>query len=171
VAQLVAVLKEVHYLQSREYENIPDRAVELYSRRDELRKYVINLDLTVHFYNKIRQTVLEVEYPLIENQLNDIDEKLLQAENSLTWNSEGTAAFIALLYFAVSRPATLNRLHSIHVTSRTKHLFLFLVLVLVLTKSLESFKTFLLIFAINISIVVLVINTNNHLIMFSSCTV
>jgi len=90
VSQLVAVLKEVHYLQSRAYENIPDRAVELYSRRDELRKYVINLDLTVHFYNKIRQTVLEVEYPLVENQLNNIDEKLLQAENSLTWNSEGT---------------------------------------------------------------------------------
>jgi len=89
--QLVAVLKEVHYLEGRAYENVPERAVELYSRRDELRKYVINLDLTIHLYNKIRQTVLEVEYPLVENQLNNIDDKLLQAENSLTWNSEGTA--------------------------------------------------------------------------------
>ena len=89
VTQLVAVLKEVHFLQSRAYENIPGGALELYSRREELRKYAINLHLTVHFYNKIRQTVLEVEYPLIENQLNNIDEKLLQAENCLTWNSEG----------------------------------------------------------------------------------
>jgi len=96
VAQLVAVLKEVHYLQSRSFENVPDRAVELHSRRDELRKYVINLDLIVHFYNKVRQTVLEVEYPLIENQLNDIDSKLQQAENSLTWNSDGILHFFSL---------------------------------------------------------------------------
>lgn len=86
----MAVLKEVHFLQSREYENVPEGALELYSRRNELRKYVIDLDLTIYFYNKIRQTVLEVEYPLIENQLNEIDHKLLRAENSLTWNSEGT---------------------------------------------------------------------------------
>jgi len=93
VRQLVAVLKEVNYLQSRSFENVPDRAIELHSRRDELRKYVINLDLIVHFYNKIRQTVLEVEYPLVENQLNGIDDKLQQAENSLTWNSEGFFIF------------------------------------------------------------------------------
>jgi len=90
--QLVAVLKEVNYLQSRSYENVPDGALELFSRRDELRKYVINLELAVHFYNKIRQTVLEVEYPLIENQLRDIDDKLVLAETSLTWNSQGTTA-------------------------------------------------------------------------------
>jgi len=96
-AQLVAVLKEVHYLQSRTYDNIPAGACELYLRRDELRKYVINLDLIVHFYNKIRQTVLEVEYPLVENQLSDIDHKLLQAENSLTWNSTGTDVTHAII--------------------------------------------------------------------------
>jgi len=90
VAQLVAVLKEVHFLQSRDYENIPEGALQLYTRQNELRKFVIDLDLTIYFYNKIRQTVLEVEYPLIENQLNDIDDKLTRAENSLTWNSDGT---------------------------------------------------------------------------------
>ena len=93
----MAVLKEVHYLQSRTYDNIPAGACELYLRRDELRKYVINLDLIVHFYNKIRQTVLEVEYPLVENQLSDIDHKLLQAENSLTWNSTGTDVTHAII--------------------------------------------------------------------------
>lgn len=88
------MLKEVHYLQSRAYENIPPGALDLYARRDQLRKYVINLDLTIYYYNKIRQTVLEVEYPLIENQLSDIDKKLLRAENSLTWNSEGQLSII-----------------------------------------------------------------------------
>jgi len=51
--------------------------------------YVINLELSVHYYNRIRETVLEVEYPLIEDQLSDIDKKLTHAENSLTWNSPG----------------------------------------------------------------------------------
>ena len=77
-------------MKSRDYENVPDGALELYERRDELRKFVINLELTVHFYNRIRRTVLEVEYPLVEDQLIDIDKKLSHAENSLTWNSPGT---------------------------------------------------------------------------------
>jgi len=93
--QLVAVLKEVHYMKSRDYENVPDGALELYERRDELRKFVINLELTVHFYNRIRRTVLEVEYPLVEDQLIDIDKKLSHAENSLTWNSPGTTLTFA----------------------------------------------------------------------------
>ena len=45
--QLVAVLREVHYMESRSYENVPAGALELYARRDELRNYVINLELSV----------------------------------------------------------------------------------------------------------------------------
>ena len=34
-------------------------------------------------------TVLEVEYPLVEKQLDDIDTQILKAEKELNWNSEG----------------------------------------------------------------------------------
>lgn len=53
------------------------------------RKYISNLDLTVQWYNKIRSTVIEVEFPLVESQLADIDTQLMKAEKDLDWNSEG----------------------------------------------------------------------------------
>lgn len=90
--QLVSVLQEVKYLEATSLEPVPPTADHVYSLRDTLRKYVINLDLTVYWYNKVRQTVLEVEYPLIEHQLAEIDLQLHKAENELTWKSEGIAS-------------------------------------------------------------------------------
>ena len=70
-------------------ESIPDSAASLYSKNDTLRKYVANLELTVQWYNKVRDTVIEVEFPLIDGQLTEIDAQLERAEKDLNWNSEG----------------------------------------------------------------------------------
>jgi dynein heavy chain len=43
----------------------------------------------VHLYNKVRNTILEVEFPLVEGQLQEIDVQLEQAEKSLNWESDG----------------------------------------------------------------------------------
>lgn len=75
--------------ESESVEAIPESATTVFSRNEEFHKYCANLDLTVAWYNQIRETILEVEYPLIEGQLKDIDAQLEQAENSLTWNSPG----------------------------------------------------------------------------------
>ena len=77
------------YLEVRSEEEIPSAAQQIYSRYDTLWKFTTNLDLTVSLYNKVRTTVLEVEFPLIESQLADIDSKLQQAESTLNWNSDG----------------------------------------------------------------------------------
>lgn len=87
--QLVAVLREVKYLEIRAEEEVPEAAKAIYSRYDTLWKFTTNLDLTVSLYNKVRTTVLEVEFPLIEGQIADIDNKLQQAETSLNWNTDG----------------------------------------------------------------------------------
>ena len=87
--QLVAVLREMKYLQLRGTENLPDSSSKLYEQNDTLLNYVANLDLTVTWYNKIRATVLEVEYPIIQEQLEDIDQQLQQAESGLNWISDG----------------------------------------------------------------------------------
>ncbi|XP_067673689.1 dynein beta chain, ciliary-like [Haliotis asinina] len=92
--QLVAVLREVKYLEIRAEEEIPQSANAMYERNDTFRKYLANLDLTVQWYNKVRSTVLEVEYPLIEGQLNDIDVQLEQAEKTLNWNGDGIWEYI-----------------------------------------------------------------------------
>jgi dynein heavy chain len=85
----VAVLREVKYLQQRGTENIPGSAGGLYEQNDMLLKYVANLDLTVTWYNKIRETVLEVEYPIIEAQLKAIDSHLHRAEHEMNWTIDG----------------------------------------------------------------------------------
>jgi dynein heavy chain, axonemal len=85
----VAVLREVKYLILRGTESIPASASSLYEQNDTLLSYVANLDLTVAWYNKIRQTVLEVEYPIIEQQLKSIDTLLYRAEHEINWNNNG----------------------------------------------------------------------------------
>lgn len=50
---------------------------------------VANLELMVNRYNKVLKTVLEVEYPLIQGQLQGIDLKLKEAEETLNWKMEG----------------------------------------------------------------------------------
>lgn len=92
--QLVAVLREVKYLEIRAEEEVPEAAKAIYSRYDTLWKFTTNLDLTVSLYNKVRTTVLEVEFPLIEGQIADIDNKLQQAETSLNWNTDGRLAVL-----------------------------------------------------------------------------
>lgn len=40
-------------------------------------------------YNQIRESILDVEYPLIGTQLADIDRQLEKAISQLNWTSEG----------------------------------------------------------------------------------
>jgi len=51
-------------------------------------QYIGNLELLVHGYNKLKQTLLEVEYPLIEDELRTVDEELQAAATSLTWQDD-----------------------------------------------------------------------------------
>lgn len=53
-----------------------------------LAQYIGNLELLVQGYNKLKQTLLEVEYPLIEDELRALDEQLKVAATSLTWQDD-----------------------------------------------------------------------------------
>ena len=44
--------------------------------------------------SRVRETVIEVEYPLVESQLKELDEQLEKAINQLNWTSEGIPMFI-----------------------------------------------------------------------------
>nr|XP_004569740.1 dynein heavy chain 9, axonemal [Maylandia zebra] len=92
--QLAAVLREVKYLVARQTEAIPETAVQIYTIRGQLWQYVANLELTVDRYNKVVHSVLDVERPLIQGQLSDIDAQLIKAEDSLNWNSQGVWEYI-----------------------------------------------------------------------------
>lgn len=83
------MLREVRYLEANQVESIPETAAEIYSSKESYRQLVANLELMVNGYNKILRTVLEVEYPLVQGQLQDIDSSLKEAEETLNWKTEG----------------------------------------------------------------------------------
>ena len=76
-------------MEASQAEVIPDMAVEIYSRKELMWQYVANLELTAGWYNKVMRSVLEVEFPLIRNQLRDIDVQVKEAEESMNWNCKG----------------------------------------------------------------------------------
>lgn len=51
-------------------------------------QYVSSLQLVAQWYNKLKQTVLEVELPLIRPELMSIDLQLTRAETDLTWDQD-----------------------------------------------------------------------------------
>lgn len=54
-----------------------------------------SLQLLVQWYNKLKQTVLEVELPLIRAELESIDVQLTRAETDLTWQDLDCGSFIS----------------------------------------------------------------------------
>ena len=79
---------------------IPESAANVFQQNETYRKYLQNLDVTVALYNKVRGTIMDVEYPLIEKQLYDIDQELEKAISQLNWTSEGIQLFL-LFHLAI----------------------------------------------------------------------
>ncbi|CAH2292037.1 dynein heavy chain 9, axonemal [Pelobates cultripes] len=92
--QLVSVLREVKYLQTLQMETIPKEAEDIFSSKESYRTYTANLELTVNWYNKVIKTILEVEFPLVEEQLKAIDIRLKNAEETLNWKTDGIWEYI-----------------------------------------------------------------------------
>jgi dynein heavy chain len=72
---------------------IPEDASKMYQENEKFVSYVTNLDYTTKSYNKIRLTILDVEKPLVEKQLEEIDRKLLRAQKELSWSTAGKNLF------------------------------------------------------------------------------
>ena len=68
---------------------VPESADHVFEQNETYRKYLQNLDVTVMLYNQVRETILDVEYPLIEQQLRDIDLEIEKAVANLNWTSAG----------------------------------------------------------------------------------
>ncbi|CAH6779586.1 Dnah11 [Phodopus roborovskii] len=86
--KLVAVLRDVKYLLMLKKSDIPDSALGIFQKRNTIFKYIGNLELLVQGYNKLKQNLLEVEYPLIEGELRAVDEQLNVAATWLTWKDD-----------------------------------------------------------------------------------
>ncbi|KAI9536522.1 hypothetical protein NQZ68_032317 [Dissostichus eleginoides] len=93
--KLTEVLKDVKYIQTLCEIEIPAAAMAVFEKRDMFTKYVSSLQLLVQWYNKLKQTVLEVELPLVRAELESIDVQLTRAESELTWKDPDCWSFIS----------------------------------------------------------------------------
>lgn len=50
----------------------------------------------MQWYNKLKQTVLEIELPLIRDELASVDQLLKRAETDLTWQHQDCWSFICI---------------------------------------------------------------------------
>uniref|UniRef100_A0A8C6C0I2 Dynein axonemal heavy chain 9 n=1 Tax=Monodon monoceros TaxID=40151 RepID=A0A8C6C0I2_MONMO len=87
--QLTSMLKGTSYLQPPQMMHIPETAAAMFSSREFCRQLVAKLELMANWYNKVMKTLLEVEFPLVQEELQNIDLCLRAAEETLSWKTEG----------------------------------------------------------------------------------
>nr|CAD7439423.1 unnamed protein product [Timema bartmani] len=86
--ELVSILREVSYLKTLGKEDIPEEALDLYQRNEDIRLWVGNLNLVIEWYNGIRSHCTPVEFDLIMDEIEEIDEKVAKVQETLNWNSD-----------------------------------------------------------------------------------
>lgn len=91
---LVRLLREVKYFMLLGVE-VPESASKIFEKNETFRRQVGNLDLIVGIYNSIQRSLLEIERPLVIEQLNAADEALKKALTTLNWNSHKIDAYIS----------------------------------------------------------------------------
>lgn len=80
----------MHYLKQIDRgDEIPEVALKMAERNETFRKYIENLNSTIMWYNKIRRTSKDVEFQLIELEIEEIDKLVQQGQTTLCWNSDG----------------------------------------------------------------------------------
>ncbi|KAM6104169.1 LOW QUALITY PROTEIN: dynein axonemal heavy chain 11 [Theristicus caerulescens] len=85
IKKLMPLFREVKYLFMLNQPSIPDSALAIYEKRSSF--HIRNLDLVIQLYKRLMQTILEVEYPLIEKELRTIDDQLKEAEEIRMWQA------------------------------------------------------------------------------------
>ncbi|KAI3381366.1 hypothetical protein SNEBB_008024 [Seison nebaliae] len=92
--QLKSVLQEVKYMEVADITDIPEKAAEIYKSKDKYRNLLNHLDYAVKSYNRIKDEILEVEYPLLNLQIQTIDEVIKRGEKDLMWDSDGLEDYV-----------------------------------------------------------------------------
>eukprot|EP00965_Chrysotila_dentata_P017223 571652-Pleurochrysis_carterae.AAC.1 len=100
-ASLVRLLREAKYLKMLGKE-VPRAAAELCAQREVFRVHMGNLELIVNKYNHVQTAMLEVERPLFEAQIAEIDAAVQQGIEHLTWRSHAIDEFLAEVMSLVS---------------------------------------------------------------------
>lgn len=90
---LVKLLREVKYFLLISMP-VPQSAQKIFTDQEVYRTQTGNLDMIVGMYNEIKQTLLPVEYPLLEERIVKMDAILEPGFKELKWRSKNINEFI-----------------------------------------------------------------------------
>lgn len=90
---LVNLLHETKYFIQLGIE-VPAEAKDVYDRARTFRRHIGSLDLIIGVWNRIQVTILEVELPLVKEQVAELDTRLEEGLSSLNWNSKTIDRYI-----------------------------------------------------------------------------
>eukprot|EP01063_Lacrimia_lanifica_P013523 TRINITY_DN2016_c0_g3_i2.p1 TRINITY_DN2016_c0_g3~~TRINITY_DN2016_c0_g3_i2.p1 ORF type:complete len:4660 (+),score=2247.11 TRINITY_DN2016_c0_g3_i2:150-14129(+) len=101
-AELVKMLREINYLEilnaseANEEQKfvIPQQAMTLYKMRDQFRMQILKLDTITSTYNNFTENMLDVEKPLLTQELQQFEEELQRGLKRLNWHSPDIDDFI-----------------------------------------------------------------------------
>ncbi|CAK6981780.1 dynein axonemal heavy chain 17-like isoform X1 [Scomber scombrus] len=86
--KLEVLQRELRYVSRETHMTLRPQAARLLTCRDDITHTYLNLSHMVSSYNQVVSGVLQVELPLIQDQLQDLDQSLLELQRN-TWSSEG----------------------------------------------------------------------------------
>ena len=90
--------------------DIPPDALDIFSHGDVYRMQTSKLELIVHMYNNILNTLIDVERPLIQEQLDQIDVSLEKGLTTLNWKGLGIDDFISDIHTLVFKASSTLKL-------------------------------------------------------------
>lgn len=91
--ELQAILREMRYMMLMEIQDIPEKALKLYEKAEELEASMSKFYRIVEWYNYIKTNTTEFEFALIEAEMEDIDSMLQEVTDVSTWNTNGKFHF------------------------------------------------------------------------------
>ncbi|KAJ3364693.1 hypothetical protein GGF32_001332 [Allomyces javanicus] len=92
---------------------LPEKAELIYTNGETLRTFVEQLNHITGLYNNVLATALDVERPLIQSRIQEIDDFVASALTTLNWRSTDVAAYVGELGTKVTHLAqTLNLIKS-----------------------------------------------------------
>ena len=99
--KVVALLREVKYFGALSVQP-PEVAVQIHSKAETFRKYIFSLDSISNTYNSIIKGVIDVERPLIQSKVDQIDAQIEIGVSQLNWKSPNIDQYIEQISATVS---------------------------------------------------------------------
>ncbi|XP_036140028.1 dynein heavy chain 9, axonemal-like isoform X1 [Monomorium pharaonis] len=87
--ELTALLRETRFMITMKRTDLPEEAIQLYSRTQYFFESTYNLNLIIQWYNWIRNYSLPVEFELLKDEIEKVDKLIQIGQENYNWNSPG----------------------------------------------------------------------------------